>query len=113
MVKVNYAADDRLRGRWGVRSLSNRESMYSLEFSSNPSNWLGPVWIIVNYFAWKGLARYGFKREADELADKTLALLAGDLQRNGSLNEYYHPDTGEALSHKGFIDWNLLVLEMI
>jgi hypothetical protein len=32
---------------------------------------------------------------------------------NGSLNEYYHPDTGAALSHKGFMDWNLLVLEMI
>jgi putative isomerase len=25
----------------------------------------------------------------------------------------HHPDTGEALSHKGFMDWNLLVLEMI
>jgi len=29
-----------------------------------------------------------------------------------SLNEYYHPDTGAALSHKGFMDWNLLALEM-
>jgi putative isomerase len=111
--KVNYAADDRLRAPWGVRSLSSRESMYSLAFSSNPSNWLGPVWIIVNYFAWKGLQRYGFQREAYDLADKTIALLAADLQRNGSLNEYYHPDTGEPLSHNGFIDWNLLVLEMI
>ena len=47
------------------------------------------------------------------LADKTLLLLSRDLEANGSLNEYYHPDTGAALSHKGFIDWNLLVLEMI
>lgn len=113
MVRVNYGADDRLRARWGVRSLSNREPMYSMAFSSNPSNWLGPVWIIVNYFAWKGLQRYGFKAEADALADKTIALLAGDLKANGSLNEYYHPDTGVALSHKGFMDWNLLVLEMV
>jgi putative isomerase len=87
--------------------------MYSLAFSSNPSNWLGPVWIIVNYFTWKGLQHYGFRKEAGDLADKTLALLALDLARNGSLNEYYHPDTGAALSHKGFIDWNLLALEMI
>ena len=35
------------------------------------------------------------------------------LKANGTLNEYYHPDTGAALSHKGFMDWNLLVLEMI
>ena len=113
LVKINYIADDRLRARWGVRSLSSRESMYSLAFSSNPSNWLGPVWIIVNYFAWKALQQYGFHAEAAALAGKTIALLATDLTRNGSLNEYYHPDTGAALSHKGFMDWNLLVLEMI
>jgi putative isomerase len=113
LVKVNYLADDRLCAGWGVRSLSSRESMYSLAFSSNPSNWLGPVWIIVNYFAWKGLQRYGFHKEAAALAGKTISLLASDLKVNGSLNEYYHPDTGAALSHKGFMDWNLLVLEMI
>ena len=113
LVSANYLADDRLCAQWGVRSLSALESMYSLEFSSNPSNWLGPVWIIVNYFVWKSLQRYGYKKEADALADKTLLLLSRDLEANGSLNEYYHPDTGAALSHKGFMDWNLLVLEMI
>jgi putative isomerase len=113
LVSTNYLADERLRARWGARSLSNLETMYSLEFSSNPSNWLGPVWIIVNYFVWKALQRYGYKQEADALANKTIMLLSRDLERNGSLNEYYHPDTGAALSHKGFIDWNLLVLEMI
>jgi putative isomerase len=113
LVRTNYLADDRLCARWGARSLSDREAMYSLEFSSNPSNWLGPIWIIVNYFVWKALQRYGFETEANALADKTLLLLSRDLERNGSLSEYYHPDTGEALSHKGFMDWNLLVLEMI
>jgi putative isomerase len=113
LVKINYLADDRLRAASGVRSLSSRETMYSLVSSGNPSDWLGPVWIIVNYFAWKGLQRYGFHKEAAALADKTISLLASDLKVNGSLNEYYHPDTGAALSHKGFMDWNLLVLEMI
>jgi putative isomerase len=113
LVSANYLADDRLRAPWGVRSLSSQETMYSMEFSSNPSNWLGPIWIIVNYFAWKGLQRYGYQKEAHALADKTLRLLARDLAANGSLNEYYHPDSGAALSHKGFIDWNLLVLEMV
>jgi putative isomerase len=87
--------------------------MYSMDFSSNPSNWLGPVWIIVNYLVWKGLTDYNFHYEADQLRDKTLLLLSADLAKNGSLNEYYHPDTGAALSHKGFMDWNMLVLEMI
>jgi len=113
LVQTNYLADDRFRGNWGVRSLSSKETMYCMDFSSDPSNWLGPVWIIVNYFVWKGLKRSGFTDEARDLADKTLRLLSRDLAINGSLNEYYHPDTGVALSHNGFMDWNLLVLEMI
>ncbi len=113
LVQTNYLADDRFRGNWGVRSLSSKETMYCMDFSSDPSNWLGPVWIIVNYFVWKGLNNSGFVDEASKLADKTLRLLSTDLARNGSLNEYYHPDTGMALSHKGFMDWNLLALEMM
>ncbi len=113
LVERNYRADDRLRAAAGVRTLSNRETMYTLAFSSNPSNWLGPVWIIANYFAWKALARYGYRDLADDLAGKTIDLLADSLRTTGSLNEYYHPDTGAPLSHKGFMDWNLLVLEMV
>src|ERR1700677_1621826 len=62
LVSTNYLTDDRLSARWGARSLSARETMYSLEFSSNPSNWLGPVWILVNYFVWKALQRYGYRK---------------------------------------------------
>ncbi len=113
LVHANYLADKRFRADSGVRSLSNLESMYSLAFSSNPSNWLGPVWIVVNYFVWKGLKNYGFDDAAAELRDKTLRMLAADLAANGSMNEYYHPDTGAPLSHKGFMDWNMLVLEML
>ncbi len=113
LVSANYLADDRLCAQWGVRSLSSHETMYSLDASSDPSNWLGPIWIIVNYFVWKALQRYGYQKEADALADKTILLLSKDLEANGSLNEYYHPDTGAALSYKGYITWNLLVLEML
>jgi putative isomerase len=113
LVHTNYLHDDRLRAEWGVRSLSLRETMYSMAFSSNPSNWLGPVWILVNYFVWKSLTNFGFRPEADALRDKTLLLLSNDLRSSGSLNEYYHPDTGAALSHPGFMDWNLLVMEMV
>lgn len=62
---------------------------------------------------WGALNRYGYQREAKELAAKTLAILSNDIERNGSMNEYYHPDTGAALSHKGFMDWNLLGIELI
>jgi putative isomerase len=100
-------------GRYGIRSLSAQEPMYSLVASTNPSNWLGPIWVIVNYFIWSGLEKNGYAREARFLAARTAKMLAADLASSGSLNEYYHPDTGKPLSHKGFMDWNLLVLEMI
>jgi putative isomerase len=98
--------------QYGVRTLSRAERMYSLERSSNPSNWLGPIWIISNYLAWKGLVNYRYKDDAAKLASSTVALLTKDLASSGSLNEYYDPDTGAALSHRGFMDWNVLVLEM-
>lgn len=113
LVRLHYRNDATFRSASGVRSLSKQESMHSLDFSSNPSNWLGPTWIIVNYFVWRGLRDYGFKIEAAELAAKTVRRLSADLAANGSLNEYYHPDTGKPLSHQGFMDWNLLVLEMV
>jgi putative isomerase len=113
LIKRNYLADDRFRAAAGVRTLSKLEKMYSLVFSSNPSNWLGPVWIISNYFVWKGLKNYGYTDLANELAGKTISLLSANLAKDGSLNEYYHPETGAPLSHKGFMDWNLLVLEMM
>lgn len=113
MVTRNYLADDRLRAAHGIRTLANRERMYSLAFTSNPSNWLGPVWIISNYLTWRALGSYGFREEANDLADKTIELLASSLRTDGNLNEYYHPDSGKPLSHQGFMNWNLLALEML
>ncbi len=112
LIELHLRNDATFRAPAGVRTLSAQETMYSLAFSSDPSNWLGPVWIIVNYLVWKGLRNYGFHPEADELAEKTIRILADDLTANGSLDEYYHPETGKPLSHHGFMDWNLLVLEM-
>ncbi len=112
LVKQHYLDTKTFNSPFGVRSLSRQETMYSLQFSSNPSDWLGPVWIMTNYFVWKGLKTYGYHAEATVLADKTLRLLADDLAKHGCLNEYYHPETGAPLGQKGFLDWNMLVLEM-
>ncbi len=113
LVQLHYLNDQTFNAAYGVRSLSKQETMYSLARSGNPSNWLGPIWIIANYFVWQGLKNYGYETDAVDLADKTLRLLASDLAATGSLNEYYDPDTGAPLSHKGFVDWNMLVLEML
>jgi putative isomerase len=104
---------DTFHAAFGIRSLARNEPMFSLARSNNPSNWLGPIWIVANYFAWSGLRRYGFTAEATDLARRTLDLLDRDLQKTGALHEYYHPDTGAPLMNKGFLSWNYLTCEML
>jgi putative isomerase len=98
---------------YGVRTLSRLEKMYDLRASNNPSNWLGPVWGISNYLVFRGLVKYGFTDAAADLAEKTVRLFGRDLETNGSLHEYYHPDSGEPIITHGFQNWNFLVLNMI
>jgi len=89
------------------------EKMYSVRASANPSNWRGPVWGISNYMVFKGLVKYGYTKEAKELAAKTIKLFGKDFEKTGALHEYYEPETGEPLLNKGFQNWNYLVLNMI
>lgn len=98
---------------YGVRTLSKMEKMYNLKASGNPSNWQGPIWGISNYLVWKGLVEYGFDMEAKEIAVKTIILFGKDIEKNGTLHEYYNPDNGEPILHPGFQNWNYLVLNMI
>ena len=99
--------------RGGVRTLSKLEKMYDLRASNNPSNWRGPVWGISNYMVFSGLVKYGFYDDAKELAEKTVNMFGHDLEINGSLHEYYNPDTCEPIVTHGFENWNYLVLNMI
>jgi putative isomerase len=98
---------------FGVRTLSRQEKMYNVRATGNPSSWLGPVWGISNYMVWRGLVNYGFVVEAEELAAKTVRLFGRDLERFGTLHEYYQPDNGEPILNPGFQNWNYLVLNMI
>ncbi|MBA8815163.1 putative isomerase [Microbacterium halimionae] len=107
-----YLEPETFHAQFGVRTLSKLEKMYNLRASNNPSNWLGPVWGVSNYLVFRGLQKYGFEREARDLAQKTVRLFGQDLETNGSLHEFYNPDTGEPIMTKGFQNWNFLVLNM-
>jgi hypothetical protein len=96
----------------GIRTLSPLEKMYDTRASGNPSSWLGPIWISVNYLVFRGLINYGYNDEAIELAEKTVLLLGRDFERFGALHEYYLPENGEPVLNKGFQNWNFLVLNM-
>ncbi len=96
----------------GIRSLSYDEKMYDLTPTNNPSNWLGGIWIIVQYAVFRGLMNYGYKKEAATLCENVMKLLGNDLRQTGTLHEYYNPETGEPVVNGDFINWNILALNM-
>jgi putative isomerase len=113
VVKEHYRNQKTFGAPAGVRTLSRMEKMYDVRASGNPSSWLGPIWGVSNYLTFRGLVKYGFKSDAQDLAEKTIRLFGADLEKNGSLHEYYLPDNGEPVLNKGFQNWNYLVLNMI
>ncbi|MBE6389021.1 MAG: hypothetical protein E7043_02485 [Lentisphaerae bacterium] len=102
------------RTPYGIRTMSAAEDRFYEDKVSrgNPSNWLGPVWIIANYLTYIALKRYGFTAEAAELAKNTVQLLDKDFRSNGIMHEYYDPSDGTPISGPGFLNWNLLFLLM-
>lgn len=98
---------------YGICTLAKDEKMFDLSATNNPSNWLGPIWLVANYVAFKGLMNYGYRGEAEQLCARSARLLADDLANTGCLHEYYDPFTGKPVMNGGFINWNILVLNMI
>ncbi|MBN2222244.1 MAG: trehalase / alfa-L-rhamnosidase / mannosyl oligosaccharide glucosidase [Vallitaleaceae bacterium] len=98
---------------YGITSLAKDEKMFNLSVTNNPSNWLGPIWLVVNYAVFKGLLDYNYQEEARDLCKRTIDLLEKDLMTTGSLHEYYNPFNGHPVMNGGFVNWNILVLNMI
>ncbi len=112
LVKKHILDEATFNSPYGPRTLSRDEKMYDLSATNNPSNWLGPIWIIANYIVFRGLMNYGYTSEAREVYQKTLLLLGEDLERTGTLHEYYVPETGEPVMNGGFMNWNMLIVNM-
>lgn len=113
IVKENLLDSNAFWAPFGVRSLSKYEKMYAIIKSGNPSCWLGPIWGISNYMVFRGLLKYGFERQARELAEKTVKLFEEDIRMNGELHEYYDPESGSPIMNPGFQNWNLLSINML
>jgi neutral trehalase len=92
----------------GVRTLAATEPLYD----PKAGYWRGPVWVISDYMLMHGLMDYGYKKEALEVADKTVALLAADLRASGGMNENYNPESGAPAADGHFVSWNLLAGHM-
>jgi putative isomerase len=97
----------------GIRSHSARDPIYNNAATGNPSNWQGPVWGLSTALCAYGLAAYGWRDDALEVAGRTVKLFAADIAQNGCLHEFYHGDTSQPLLNPGFLSWNLLALPLL
>lgn len=109
----HYRDEGTFHTAYGIATLAKDEKMFNLDATNNPSNWLGPIWVVANYVVFKGLLNYGYREEAEEICRNTLKLLSQDLERTGSLHEYYNPFDGQPVMNGGFINWNILALTMV
>ena len=112
MVRENLLDEKAFWAPYGVRTLSKYEKMYSIKKTGNPSCWLGPIWGISNYMVFRGLVKYGYEKEARELAEKTVRMFESDIIESGELHEYYNPEDGKPIMNPGFQNWNLLSINM-
>ena len=112
IVEEHLLNDKTFNAKYGVRSLSVAEKMYSVKPHGNPSEWLGPIWGNCNYMVFEGLLKYGYIQEAKDLAIKTVTLFGQDIEACGEMHEYYDPDTGYGVFNQGFQSWNLLSYNM-
>ena len=53
--------------------------------------WRGPVWVNINYLLIEGLQRSGFPEIAQQLRQKTIAMV----MQHKDIYEYYHPIIGD------------------
>lgn len=114
MIEKYLLKPNKLWSKYGVRSLSQDDPEYNNKAIIKPhSNWQGPVWPIVNYFCLHILLNYGFKKEANNLANKITNLCYKDIQNTGGMHENYCAETGKPLCAPNFVSWNLLASNMM
>ena len=98
----------------GLRSTSSDDPRYSNEDMIVPySNWRGPMWVNANVLACYGLAEYGHRDLALEIATRVVRALAADLRLSRVWHEAYSTADGRALAAPGFLSWDTLSAELL
>ena len=119
MIRSYVLSPEHFRSPFGIRSLSKASEYYNQARWGGParfsdprrltnSNWQGPVWIPLNWFVFHALLRYGFRTDAEALAEDTQKVLAGCISQLGYMRENFDAETGEGLYADRFGSWNIL-----
>ena len=77
--------------KFGVPTLAADDEWFS-PYVDYCCKWNGPVWLLWDYMVYDGLKKYGFDKEASELADKMILAVKTQLSKNHNYWESYSPD---------------------
>jgi glycogen debranching enzyme len=98
----------------GIRSLSASSSLYVPGTAGHGvnSNWLGPVWVPMNYLLVESLTDVD-PSLAEDIRDRLLNYVEADWRLTGRLHEYFDGDTGKGLGADEQAGWTALVANLI
>lgn len=101
VMKKHFRNDHTFRSEHGIRSVSLQEESYRSD-----GFWRGPIWLAPQWFIYKGLRAYGYKEDAAWVKKTMLRNV-----QQSDFQEYFNPETGEAMGAKQFT-WGTLLLDM-
>lgn len=96
---------------FGVPTVAANDSGYT-PFVDDCCHWNGPVWMLWDYMVMAGLEHYGYKKVADEVADKMLLAVETQLERNHRFWESYSADFPVQQSPPNYI-WDSILSKVL
>lgn len=103
------------RSPYGIRSTSAKSVLYEPGYASQRgvnSNWLGPVWIPINYLLVQALWEVD-PAFAAALRDSLVTTVEDDWRATGRFHEYFDAETGEGIGADAQTGWTALVANLI
>lgn len=108
LIEKHLLDTERFWLNYPIATYSKKEPDYYQSIEGIECNWRGPSWIPTNYMVFQGLKKYGYKKEAQELALKSFEMAL----REEETREYYNAETGNGEGLNPFFGWSTLAYFM-
>ena len=96
---------------FGIMSLAMDEKMFNLQPTINPSNWLGPIWIMSTTLCFRG-SWLRVSRGGSGSVRKDAAASGSGPGRYGHAARVLRSRSRAPIMNPGFLNWNMLAVTM-
>jgi glycogen debranching enzyme len=108
MVDEHLLDPDEFWGDFVIPSIARSDPSFAKQ-----RYWKGAIWPPLNFLVYLGLRQAGMEKEAEQLAEKSLALFLSEFGRRGYVSENYSSINGRGddprLSSDRFHSWGVLM----